>query len=175
MLKSNTNFWFEKNTPDVDRWDDEGGFTGCMNRIEMRNAPIRAEIALDSTAHEASATKFSKSSNVLRDRIRAHLINLSAADVPVTYGKLARAMGLYAPGSISKVTQALEATMVEDAENDGPFLASLVVGKVVKGNAAKGFFQKAQALGRGPDLGEDDWDYYQREFIGASAMLTARG
>lgn len=175
MLKSNTNILFDKNTLDVDRWDDEGGFTGCMNRIEMRNAPIRAESVLNSKAHETSAAKFSTGSNVLRDRIRAHLVSLSTADVPVTYGKLARAMGLYAPGSIAKVTQALEATMVEDAENDAPFLASLVVSKVVQGNAAKGFFQQAQALGRGPGLGEDDWDYYQREFIGASVVLTARG
>ena len=92
----------------------------------------------------------------------------------MTYGQLARAMGLYMPGSISKVTQALEATMVEDAKNGVPFLASLVVSKVGQGNAAKGFFQQARALGRGPGFGEDDRAYYQREFTGAVAIQTAQ-
>jgi hypothetical protein len=173
MLKSDTNFGIEKNTNDVDRWDDEGGFTGCSNKTEKRYASFPAEIALDNTAHETSTANFSTDGNVLRDRIRAHLISLSVADVPMTYGKLTRAMGLYAPGSIAKTTQALEATMVEDVENSVPFLASLVVSKVGQGNAAKGFFEQAQALGRGPSFGEDDRDYYLREFIGASAMLTA--
>jgi hypothetical protein len=91
----------------------------------------------------------------------------------MTYGKLARALGLYAPGSIAKVTQALEATMAEDADSGAPFLASLVISKVGQGIAAKGFFQKAQALGRGPGFGEDDRAYYHREFTGAVAMLTA--
>ena len=93
--------------------------------------------------------------------------------MPTTYGKLAHAMGLYLPGSIAKVTQALEATMVEDAENRAPFLASLVVSKVGHGNVAKGFLQQARVLGRGPGFGEDDRAYYKREFAGAVAMFTA--
>ncbi len=137
-----------------------------------------AEIASDGAAHEIpaprAAAKAAVAGNVLRDRVRAHLATLSAADVPLTYGNLARALGLYAPGSIAKVTQALEATMVEDAESGAPFLASLVVSKVGQGHAAKGFFQRARALGRGPSFGEDDPAYYHREFTGAVAMLTAR-
>ena len=81
-------------------------------------------------------------------------------------------MGLYMPGSIGKVTQALEATMVLDVENDVPFLASLVVSKIGQGNAAKGFFQQALALGRGPGFGEDEQSYHQREFNGAVAILN---
>ena len=135
-----------------------------------------AEIAADGTAHEIpaprAAIKAATVGSVLRDRIRAHLANLSAADVPMTYGKLARAMGLNLPGSIAKVTQALEATMVEDAQNGVPFLASLVVSKVGQENAAKGFFQQARVLGRGPGFGEDDRAYYKREFTGAVAMVT---
>lgn len=127
-------FLVQRSTSDLDRWEDEGGFTECMNNTEKRNAFIHAESSAPCTAPKASATGF-----VLRDRIRAHLVNLSATDVPMTYGKLARAMGLHVPGSIAEVTQALEAIMVEDAENGAPFLASLVVSKVGHGNAAKGF------------------------------------
>jgi len=134
-----------------------------------------AEIAADGTAHEIpaprAAAKAANASTALRDRIRTHLAGLSAADVPMTYGHLARTMGLYMPGSIGKVTQALEATMVEDVENGAPFLASLVVSKIGQGDAAKGFFQQARTLGRGPGFGEDDQAYYQREFTGAVAML----
>jgi len=134
------------------------------------------EIAADGTAHEIpaprAAAKATTASSELRDRIRAHLTGLSATDLPLTYGQLARAMGLYMPGSIGKVTQALEATMVQDVENDAPFLASLVVSKVGRGNAAKGFFQQALALGRGPGFGEDEQAYHQREFNGAVAILN---
>jgi Fe-S cluster biogenesis protein NfuA len=134
-----------------------------------------AEIAADGTAHEIpaprAAAKAATASSELRDGIRAHLTGLSAADLPMTYGQLARAMGLYMPGSIGKVTQALEATMVLDVENDAPFLASLVVSKVGQGNAAKGFFQQARVLGRGPGFGEDEQAYHQREFNGAVAIL----
>ena len=91
----------------------------------------------------------------------------------MTYGELASAMGLYQPGSIAKVTQALEGTMVEDAENGAPFLASLVVSKVGLCSPAKGFFEQARALGRGPDNGEDDRAYYQREFTGAVGVVSA--
>ncbi|MFT4792498.1 MAG: Fe-S cluster biogenesis protein NfuA [Paracoccaceae bacterium] len=135
-----------------------------------------AEISADGAAHEVpaprAATAAAAAGSMLRDRIRAHLAGLSAADVPLTYGTLARAMGLHAPGSIAKVTQALEATMVEDAGNRAPFLASLVVSKVGQGYVAKGFLEQARALGRGPGVGEDDQVYHQREFIGAVAMLT---
>ena len=135
------------------------------------------EIAKDGAAHEIPAPRAAAMAAVagstLRDRIRVHLVNSSPEDLPMTYGKLARAMALYLPGSIAKVTQALEATMVEDAENGVPFLASLVVSKVGQGSAAKGFLQKARALGRGPGFDEDDRAYYKREFTGAVAMVTA--
>jgi Fe-S cluster biogenesis protein NfuA len=149
-------------------------------RLIMRSSSRvwAAEIATDGSAHEIpaprAAAKAAAAGSVLRDKIRAHLVSLSATDVPMTYGNLARAMDLYAPGSIAKVTQALEATMVEDAETGAPFLASLVGSKVEHGNAAKGFFKQARALGRGPGFGEDDQVYYRSEFTGAVAILTAR-
>ncbi len=149
-------------------------------RLIMRSSTRvwAAEIAADGTAHEIpaprAAAKAATASSALQDRVRTHLAGLSAADVPITYGQLARALDLYMPGSIRKVTQALEATMVEDVENGSPFLASLVVSKVGQSNAAKGFFQQARALSRGPGFGEDDQAYHQREFTGAVAMLTFR-
>jgi Fe-S cluster biogenesis protein NfuA len=155
------------------------GVHAGKTRLIIRSGRLvwAGEIAADGTAHEIpaprAATKAAAAGSALRDRIRAHLASLSAADVPMTYGKLARAMELNLPGSIAKVTQALEATMVEDAENGTPFLASLVVSRAGQGKAAKGFLQQARALGRGPGFGEDDRAYHQREFTGAVAMVTA--
>jgi NFU1 iron-sulfur cluster scaffold homolog, mitochondrial len=134
-----------------------------------------AEIADDGTAHEIpaprAAIKAATAGTTMRDRIRSHLMDLSRSDVPITYGQLARTMGLYAPGSIAKVTQALEATMVEDAETGAPFLAALVVSKVGQGKVAKGFFLQARTLGRGPSFGEEDHTYYEHEFAGALGLL----
>lgn len=156
------------------------GADAGKSRLTIRSAHRvwAAEIAADGSAYEVPAPRASATAaaagSMLRDRIRAHLSGLSAEQVPMTYGQLARAMGLYMPGSIAKVTQALEATMVEDARNEVPFLASLVVSKIAHGNAANGFLQQARTLGRGPGFGEDDRAYYQRELTGAVAMLTAR-
>ena len=165
----------------VSKSEAGSGSDAGKTRLIIRSAHRvwAAEIAADGSAHEVPAPRASATAaaagSALRDRIRAHLSSLSAEQLPMTYGALARAMGLYMPGSIAKVTQALEATMVEDAKNEVPFLASLVVGKVAQGNAANGFLQQARTLGRGPGFGEDDRTYYQREFTGAVAMLAARG
>ena len=156
------------------------GADAGKTRLVMRSSRRvwAVEIAVDGTAYEIpaprAAVKAAEAGSALRDRIRAHLEGLSATDVPIAYGQLARAMGLYLPGSIAKVAQALEATMVGDADSGAPFLASLVVSKVGQGDAAKGFHQQARKLGRGPGLGEDERAYHQREFKGAIAMLTAR-
>ncbi|KNX43395.1 Fe/S biogenesis protein NfuA [Roseovarius tolerans] len=83
----------------------------------------------------------------LTDRVRAHLNSLDTDARPITYSALARALGLYLPGSVRKVTQALEATMREDAAADRPFVAAGVVNRH-SGLPGKGFFDLAQALGR---------------------------
>jgi len=152
------------------------GADAGKTRLIMRSSQRvwAAEIAADGTAHEIpaprAAIKAAAAGNALRDRIRAHLTGLYAEDVPLTYGQLARDLGLYMPGSIAKVTQALEATMVEDAESGAPFLAALVVSKIGDG-AAKGFHQQARALGRGPADGENDSAYHRREFRGAFTLI----
>ena len=156
------------------------GADAGKTRLIMRSSQRvwAAEIAADGTAHEIPAPRAAimaaTAGSALRDRIRVHLTGLSAADVPMTYGQLARTLGLYMPGSIGKVTHALEATMVEDAETGAPFLAALVVSKLGDGEAAKGFHQQARAVGRGADFGEDERSYHQREFTGAVAMLAAQ-
>jgi NFU1 iron-sulfur cluster scaffold homolog, mitochondrial len=136
-----------------------------------------AEITNDGTAYEIPAPRAAINATndriTLRDRIRGYLMDLAKTSAPITYGQLARALGLYAPGSIGKVTQALEATMVEDSESGVPFLAALVVSKIGDSEAAKGFHLQAQALGRGPSIDEDDTEYYRREFKGAIATITA--
>lgn len=153
------------------------GVDAGRTRLIIRSAQRiwAAEIADDGTAHEIpaprAAIKAATAGTTMRDRIRSHLMDLSRSDVPITYGQLVRTMGLYAPGSIAKVTQALEATMVEDAETGAPFLAALVVSKVGQGKVANGFFLQARTLGRGPSFGEDDHTYYEHEFAGALELL----
>ena len=97
------------------------------------------------------------------DAVRRYLETLSTEDVPITYGQLARALRMFAPGSIRKVTGALEATMREDAATGRPFIAALVVSRGSLSQPGKGFFDLARLLGRGPDPGQSDADYYRQE------------
>jgi Fe-S cluster biogenesis protein NfuA len=82
----------------------------------------------------------------LADRLRAHLERLSPEEIPITYGALARAVGLYLPGSVRKVTKALETTMREDAAAGRPFVAARVVNRH-SGVPGQGFFDMAEQLG----------------------------
>jgi len=82
----------------------------------------------------------------LADRLRAHLERLSPDEIPITYGALARAVGLYLPGSVRKVTAALETTMREDAAAGRPFVAAQVVNRH-SGLPGQGFFDLADQLG----------------------------
>ena len=82
---------------------------------------------------------------------------------PITYGTLARALGLWLPGSVRRVTRALEITMREDAAADRPFIAARVVSRGGDGLPGRGFFDLAQSLSRGPGSGESDRDFHARE------------
>ena len=155
------------------------GADAGKTRLIMRSSKRvwAAEIAEDGTAHEIpaprAAIKAAAAGNALRDRISAHLTALRAEDVPLTYGQLARDLGLLMPGSVAKVIQALEATMVEDAATGAPFLAALVVSTIGDG-ASKRFHQQARTLGRGPADGENDSTYHRREFRGAIELLAIK-
>lgn len=64
------------------------------------------------------------------------------------YGELARQLAVPGPGSITKLTDALEALMVQDTAEERPFRAVLCTGRLSGGLPAAGFFLKARELGR---------------------------
>ena len=68
----------------------------------------------------------------------------------MTYQQLAEALGLQPPRTIQRVAQALEALMREDAQQNRPFIAALVVGRRGEELPAQGFFDLAVELGRFP-------------------------
>lgn len=61
----------------------------------------------------------------------------------MTYGALARDLGW----RVSQLTEALEALMEEDARSGAPLRAALLEGRLAAGLPARGFFDKAAALG----------------------------
>lgn len=82
----------------------------------------------------------------MKEALVARLAELAAARQTTTYGALARDLGLTGPATIARLTEALEALMVEDAALGHPLRAALVTSR---GSPlpARGFFEKAQALG----------------------------
>ncbi len=130
-------------------------------RITIRSAQRAwaAEVAADGSAREVPPPRGAAPTPALADKVRQHLETLAPHEVPITYGKLARGLGMYAPGSVRKVTRALEDTMREDAAAGRPFIAARVVNRGRPARPGKGFFDLARELGRGPadGLGEDDF------------------
>jgi Fe-S cluster biogenesis protein NfuA len=146
-------------------------------RITVRT-PVRAwaaEVFADGTAREAPPPRArpiqATVGETLADQVRIYLQNLPEDKVPITYGKLSRALGYWAPGSIAKVTSALEATMRVDAAISTPFVAARAVSRGGDGLPSKGFFELAQALGRGPMDGEIDSVFHERLLGEISAKL----
>ena len=146
-------------------------------RITVRT-PVRAwaaEVFADGTAREAPPPRArpiqATLGETLADQVRRYLQNLPEDKVPITYGKLSRALGYWAPGSIAKVTSALEATMRVDAAISTPFVAARAVSRGGDGLPSKGFFELAQALGRGPMDGEIDSVFHERLLGEISATL----
>ena len=146
----------------------EGDDSG-KTRIILR-APTRAwaaEIDANGAAREIPPPRqvgsASAKQNDLSRRVRAHLEGLSEEEGPITYGALARALGLWAPGSIAKVTRALETTMREDATADRPFIAARAVNRGRDKLPGKGYFDLARALSRGPRPDEDEVECHAQE------------
>ena len=90
-------------------------------------------------------------SHALARRVRAHLRRVARQSAPITYRALAEALVLAPPNRIHQVTEALEHLMREDAANDHPFIAALVISKARGGLPAPGFFDTARRLGRFAD------------------------
>ncbi|WFE74527.1 hypothetical protein [Roseinatronobacter sp. S2] len=67
--------------------------------------------------------------------------------ITLTYGQMAERLEIDGPRRIAKLTSVLETLMEQDAKTLQPLRAALVVGRGTDGLPARGFFQKAQALG----------------------------
>lgn len=145
-------------------------------RVIVRS-PLRAwaaDFMPDGTAREVPPPRRKSSATEhflsLPDRVRAYLLALPAKDLPVTYGKLARDLGMFAPGSIRRVTEALETTMREDITADRPFIAARAVGRGSNSLPGKGFFELAHTLGRVRRLGESEHAFHERQL--AESLLV---
>lgn len=80
-------------------------------------------------------------------RLEAALADYAKAGRCVTYGALAVEIGLDGPGRIARLTTLLESLMEQDAMAGRPLRAALVIGRSSHSLPARGFFQKAEALG----------------------------
>lgn len=76
--------------------------------------------------------------------LEERLAQLAAEGRTCTYGALARDLGV----RIGALTAALEALMEADAAAGRPLRAALCAGRLSGGLPARGFFDKAAALGR---------------------------
>jgi Fe-S cluster biogenesis protein NfuA len=143
---------------------DDTGQTRVIIRTTTR--AWAAEIDASGTAREIPPPRVVDSASAkekaLSDRVRAHLGGLDQTEAPITYGALARVLGLWTPGSIAKVTRALETTMREDAASDRPFIAARAVSRGHHKLPGKGYFDLASALSRGPLPGENDSESHAR-------------
>ena len=83
-------------------------------------------------------------------QVRQLLETAPCETLPLTYQQLAEALGLQPPRTIQRVAQALETLMREDAQQNRPFIAALVVSRRGEGLPAQGFFDLAVELGRFP-------------------------
>ncbi len=81
------------------------------------------------------------------DALQARLAALAASGQTITYGALARDLGLSGPGVIAQLTDALETLMEIDASQDAPLRAALCCGRLNGDLPATGFFDKAADLG----------------------------
>ena len=82
-------------------------------------------------------------------KLETRLAALAAAGNTVSYGKLAKELGL----RMAELTSALEALMEEDATQGHPFRAALLCQRLsADGHPAPGFFLKAAELGRTVDI-----------------------
>lgn len=79
--------------------------------------------------------------------LEVRLAQLAASGQTITYGALARDLGLTGPGVIAQLTQALETLMERDAALDLPLRAALCCGRLNGDLPGSGFFQKAATLG----------------------------
>ncbi|WP_386079302.1 hypothetical protein ACFIOZ_15150 [Vreelandella sp. F11] len=96
--------------------------------------------------------------------LRQLLLSTPRDALPITYQQAASALALTPPRTIAQVTQALEQLMREDAAQQKPFIATLVVSRRGDDLPAAGFFELAVALGRFPEDSAQHQAAYRAEF-----------
>ena len=113
----------------------------------------------------------------LAERARTYLQQLALQGEPITYKALAEALELKPPNTIHQVTEALEWLMREDAANDHPFIAALVISRARSGLPAPGFFDIAKELGRfdGDPSGPDAAASHGAMLVATIAFWSAPG
>jgi len=153
--------------------DGDAGKTRVILRSGSR--AWAAEINADGAAREIPPPRVIEAAadkeQSLPQRVRAYLEALPSGERTITYGALARALGLWMPGSVGKITAALETTMREDAASGRPFLAARAVSRGRTMLPGKGFFDLARALDRGPKEGEAEPDFHARELHLTDQMI----
>ena len=102
-------------------------------------------------------------------RVRAFLESAAKRRILFTYQEVAKALDILPPHSIYQVTEALERLMEEDAAADRPFIAALVISKMLGGLPAPGFFDCAGRLGRFAD-GQDARTFHAAELNSATLV-----
>jgi hypothetical protein len=102
----------------------------------------------------------------LAQRVRTYLLQIADRAEPITYKALADAMQLTPPKTIHQVTEALEYLMKEDAANERPFVAALVISRARSGLPGPGFFEAAHQLGRfdGDPSGSEAATFHEMAF-----------
>ncbi|MCC1480298.1 hypothetical protein [Roseibaca sp. Y0-43] len=84
-------------------------------------------------------------------KLEEALATLAKDRCTTTYGALAAQLGLIGPGRIARLTSALEGLMEQDSAKGQALRAALVTGRASNGLPARGFFDKARALGHDVD------------------------
>ena len=84
---------------------------------------------------------------MLKDQLRDELVRQAQTGLPVTYKELARRLALSPPGTIHRVTEALEQLMEEDIAAGRPLLSAVAVSRVRPGIPGRGFFLKVRRAG----------------------------
>ncbi|SDX53322.1 hypothetical protein [Roseicitreum antarcticum] len=103
----------------------------------------------------------------LEARLNAALAALAATRTVTTYGALARVLNIPGPGSIAKLTAALERSMAQDIAAHRPLRAARVLARVPGTLPAPGFFARARALHlyHGPDSGPQAEAFHRAQLV----------
>jgi hypothetical protein len=113
--------------------------------------------------------------SALAQRVRTYLQGIANSAEPITYKELADALELTPPNTIHQVTEALEYLMKEDAKNERPFIAALVISRAHSRLPARGFFDLAQQLGHfnGDSSGPEAQAFHATEIAAAVVFWSS--